>query len=246
MTFPNPLLETHNSAITRVITLGITALTRTPLRFAICLVSNQHSWFYWYLPIAVWFGSLLQWCHLISCSPGDRQGPFCHQPQTWVHSQSPRGTRGVEEAAWTVQTRLELNQQEQNCNSIIKLRQRCGCTASSYVCKGKSSNLNIPLQRELVKYSKGKRPTTPEGIPTKQMLLLLICQYKYAVARDVSWCCSVWLYQGRSKQHFKTHTSLSTGPGKSSWGSQHLSHITPALYPPQEEKHSKGGIYDKS
>lgn len=99
MTFPNPLLETHNSAITRVITLGITALTRTPLGFAICLVSNQHSWFYWYLPIAVWFGPLLQWCHLISCSPGDHQGPCCHQAQTRVHSQNPRGTRGVEEAA---------------------------------------------------------------------------------------------------------------------------------------------------
>lgn len=161
MTFPNPLLETHNSAITGVITLGITALTRTPLGFAICLVSNQHSWFYWYLPIAVWFGSLLQWCHLISCFPGDRQGPFCHQAQTRAHSRSPRCTRGVKEAAWAVQTRLELIQQEQNCNSIIKWRQRCGCTASSNVCKEKSSNLNIRLQRELVKYSEGERPTAP-------------------------------------------------------------------------------------
>lgn len=31
MTFLNPLLETHNSAITAVIALGITALTSTPL-----------------------------------------------------------------------------------------------------------------------------------------------------------------------------------------------------------------------
>lgn len=56
-----------------------------------------------------------------------------------------------------------------------------------------------------------------------------------------------------SKQHFKTHVILSTGPRKSIQGSQYPSHIPPELYPPsmlavstQEEKHSKGGIYDES
>lgn len=84
------------------------------------------------------------------------------------------------------------------------------------------------------------------------MPFLLICQYKYAVAKYVSWCCSLWLYRRKQQTTFQDTRLLSTGPRKSIQGSQHLSHIPPALYPPSmlavstQEKHSKGGIYDEN
>lgn len=92
--------------------------------------------------------------------------------------------------------------------------------------------------------AKAKDQPHQQKISMKQMLLLLICQHKHAVARDVSWCC-VWLYREEANSISITHLP-GCRTGKSSWGSQHLSHITPALCPPWKEKLSKRGIYDNS
>jgi len=85
-----------------------------PTGAAICLVSNQHSWFYWYLPIAVWFWSLQRCWHLKrhTASLGDHPGPCYRRTQMQMRSQCQSCTTGAKAAAQTVQNRLELIQQK--------------------------------------------------------------------------------------------------------------------------------------
>lgn len=151
-----------------------------------------------------------------------------------THSQCQSCTRGAKEEVWTLPLQLdslELIQQKYNYNSIIKWRLRCGCTATSYVCKGKSSNLKIHLQRQLVKYSKVEKQTTPGKGTNKtnahfDNLSVQICCCK--ISQLMLFTMTV---QEKTANNISTHAFRSIGPMKSIQRSQHLSYISLALFP---------------